>query len=151
MKNKKPFVKSLQVHLDDRGYLFEILRSDDLFYEGFGQAYISTINPNAIKGFHVHERKTDIVTCIHGQVKFVVIESDEDNNLVNLYEIHLSPMNRNLVVVPPGLWHGWMCIGSKEAILVNITTEPFDKLDIDEVRVDPINNPWTYKWEIKHG
>ena len=148
---KEPIIKTLNFFLDDRGYLSEMLRADDPFYSKFGQVYISTINPGTIKGFHIHEKKTDIITCVFGQVKFVVVESGKNDELINLYEVHLSPMNRKLVVIPPGLWHGWMCIGNKEAILVNVTTEPFYEHDKDEQRVDPIKNPWNYKWEIKHG
>lgn len=146
-----PIVKKLTTHLDDRGYLSEILRSDDCVYKNFGQVYISTIYPGTIKGFHVHERKTDYITCVRGQVKFVVIESNCNSDLLSLYEYHLSRMSPKLVVVPPGLWHGWMCIGQEEAMLVNVTTEPFNSDDPDEVRVDPIKNPWNYKWEVKHG
>lgn len=144
-------IKTLGIFLDDRGYLSEILRSDDPFYSKFGQVYLSTINPNTIKGFHVHEKKTDIITCVSGQVKFVAILSGKNNELVNLHEIHMSSVSRKLVVVPPGWWHGWMCIGSKEAMLINVTTEPFHAHDKDERRIDPINNPWDYKWEVKHG
>ena len=146
-----PLIKTLDLFLDDRGYLSEILRKDDEHYTKFGQVYISTINPNTIKGFHVHNLKTDIITCVSGQVKFVVIESGENNELLNLYEIHMSPLNRKLVVIPPGLWHGWMCIGVKEAILINVTTEPFYDYNKDEIRVDPVDNPWGYKWGVKHG
>ena len=146
-----PILKKLTTHLDDRGYLAEILRSDDCVYKKFGQVYISTIYPNTIKGFHIHEKKTDYITCVWGQVKFVVIESNSNNELIKLYEYHLSRMNPALVVVPPGLWHGWMCISQEEALLVNVTTEPFCKDVPDEVRVDPINNPWGYRWEVKHG
>ena len=72
-------------------------------------------------------------------------------NIIDLYEIHLSHRSPKLLVVPPGLWHGWKCVGNKEAVLVNITTEPFYDYDKDEIRVDPINNPWGYSWDIKHG
>lgn len=146
MLKVEPIVKTLNTYLDDRGYLCEILRSDDPFYTKFGQTYISTIYPNTIKGFHIHDRKTDMISCIHGQVKLVLIESEE-----NIWEFHLSPMVPKLVIIPPGLWHGWMCIGNEEAVLLNVTTEPFNKDDKDEFRVDPIQNPWSYKWEIKHG
>ena len=148
---KVPIIKQAGLHLDDRGYLSEILRCDDTYFTKFGQVYISTINPGTVKGFHIHQKKEDVITCISGQVKFVIIESNDNNDLIKLYEVHMSPMNRQIVVVPPGLWHGWMCVGNKEAVLVNVTTEPYFAHDPDEVRADPINNPWGYVWEVKHG
>jgi dTDP-4-dehydrorhamnose 3,5-epimerase len=143
----KPIVKDLKVFLDDRGYLFEILRSDDPHYSGFGQSYVSTTNPGSIKGFHIHKRKIDYITCVSGQVKFVMVE--EGTGVVQ--EVHLGGMCPRLVVVPPGWWHGWMCVGTAPAVLVNCTTEPFNPNDKDEERLDPIDNPWGYKWCIKHG
>lgn len=145
----EPVVKYLKTHLDDRGYLAEILRCDDPDFKGFGQLYISTINPGAIKGFHVHQRKTDYMTCVSGQVKLACIAPGDVYGSRPI-EFHLNPMAPSLVIIPPGWWHGWMCIGSKEAILVNITTEAFNPLDKDEHRI-PFDYFDNYKWGINNG
>lgn len=140
-----PNTKSLKLHLDDRGYLYEVLRCDDPIFKQFGQAYISATNPGVVKGFHLHSRQTDYITCISGQIKLVTIRATPP---LLLQEYHLSPLDPKLVVVEPNIYHGWMCIGPTPALVLNITTEPFDASEPDEVRIDPHNNPWKYKWEI---
>jgi len=98
----EPIVKPLTVYLDDRGYLSEILRVDDDCYTKFGQLYLSTITPGTIKGFHIHQKKIDYLTCVTGQIKLVLI-SDETKEV---REYHLSPIAPKLVVIPPSWWHG---------------------------------------------
>lgn len=146
----EPIVKQLRVHLDDRGYLSEILRSDDPEFIKFGQVYLSTTTPGTIKAFHRHFKKTDHITCVTGQVKLVVIDAP-DGEPVKTYEYHLSPMAPKLITIPPGLWHGWQAVGSIEAILISVTTEPHNDLEKDEERVAAIDNPFGYKWGVKHG
>lgn len=145
----KPVVKHLKTLLDDRGYLCELLRSDDPEFVKFGQAYISTTTPGTIKAFHRHFHKTDHIACVAGQVKLVVV-SDDTQELV-IWEYHLSPMSPKLITVPPGLWHGWQCVGTVEAVLVSVTTDAYDPNNKDEERVPAIENPWNYQWGVKHG
>ena len=142
----EPFVKPLKVLLDDRGYLSEILRCDDPCYTKFGQLYLSTTTPGTIKGFHRHHKKTDYLTCVSGQVKLAVINDDGKT-----WEFHLSPMAPKLVVIPPGLWHGWLGIPPVPAILISVTTEPYLDTDKDEERMDPVANRFGYIWGVKNG
>ncbi len=143
----EPTVKHLKTILDDRGYLCELLRSDDPEFVKFGQAYISTTTPGTIKAFHRHFHKTDHIACVAGQVKLVVI----DPVVYKTWEYHLSPMSPKLVTIPPTLWHGWMCVGTTEAVLLSVTTDAYDPNNKDEERVPAVDNPFGYKWEIKHG
>lgn len=151
-----PICKPMKVFLDDRGYLSEILRADDPDFQKFGQVYLSTITPGTIKAFHRHHHKTDYITCVTGQIKLVVIEAEDADasgkrRPIKVYEYHISPIAPKLVVIPPGLWHGWMCVGSNESILINVTTEPHDPNNKDEERVAAIDNPFDYVWGVKHG
>ncbi len=143
----KPTVKQLKTILDDRGYLCELLRSDDPEFVKFGQVYISTTTPGTIKAFHRHFHKTDHIACVAGQVKLVVIDPDD----YKTYEYHLSPMSPKLVTIPPTLWHGWQSVGTVEAILVSVTTDAYDPKDVDEERVPAVDNPFGYVWGVKHG
>ena len=43
-------LKDLNVMPDDRGYLMEMLRSDDEIFSKFGQVYISVGYPGVVKG-----------------------------------------------------------------------------------------------------
>lgn len=42
-------IKQLEPHVDDRGYLMELLREDDPIFERFGQSYIALNYPGVIR------------------------------------------------------------------------------------------------------
>ncbi len=67
-------VKPLRVIPDERGYLFEMLRSDDPLFQKFGQTYVTAIYPGAIKAWHYHKKQTDHFVCVHGMAKVVLYD-----------------------------------------------------------------------------
>ena len=139
-----PLVKSLNLVLDERGFLVELLRADDPFFTKFGQAYISAINPGVVKGFYRHLTKTSHLTCVQGQIKLVLV--DVGNILKKVYEYHLSLLSPKLVVVESGVWYGWACVGSEPALVTNFTTEAFDPSRPDQEYMSAHSNPWDYTW-----
>jgi len=54
--------KRLKVIPDERGFLMEMLRCDDEFYQKFGQVYLTTAYPGVVKAWHYH---TDLM---HGNL-----------------------------------------------------------------------------------
>lgn len=144
-------VKRLITHLDDRGYLYEMLRCDDPFFSQFGQAYLSVTYPDVVKGFHRHDLQTDHIVCVAGQIKLVLIrEWTVEGALVHeVEEHHLSPMTPKMVVIPPMIWHGWMAVSTEPALIINFSSHLYDKDSPDEDRVDPHENPWAYEWGIE--
>ena len=70
-------VKNLQVIPDERGWLMEILRSDDDIFKKFVQVYMTTAYPGVVKGWHYHKIQTDNFTCINGMMKVVLYDSEK--------------------------------------------------------------------------
>ncbi|RKZ32548.1 dTDP-4-dehydrorhamnose 3,5-epimerase, partial [bacterium] len=56
-----------------------------------------------------------------------------------------------LIHVPPGVYHGWKGVGTKEAIVVNVPTHPYNYEKPDEYRLDPYDNNIPYDWRLKEG
>lgn len=131
----KVIIERLDLHVDDRGRLAEILRCDDKKYEGFGQVYFTTTLPNVVKGWHFHKKQQDCICCVCGAIKLVVAEVC--NHVLMHKEFILSEHNLSRVVVPCGLWHGWRCISEKEAIIINVVDRAYDPKNPDEVKSDP--------------
>jgi dTDP-4-dehydrorhamnose 3,5-epimerase len=146
-------VKPLQMHCDERGRLMEILRADDdVFTKKFGQVYMTTAYPGVVKAWHYHRKQSDHFTCIAGMMKLVLYDPREDSptkGVVN--EFFIGEHNTLLVVIPPMVYHGFKCVGSEEAIIVNTTSEPYNHDDPDEFRVDPHDNDIPYDWARKDG
>lgn len=145
IKKKIGMVKELTMHLDDRGFLFEALRADDDIFTKFGQAYVSSIYPGVVKGFHKHFIQADHVVCVGGQIRLVLVDDSGSEPIIE--EHHLSLLNPKLIVIPPGIYHGWACIGNSAALVMNVSSEPFDRNNPDEFKIDPHSNPWGYTWK----
>jgi dTDP-4-dehydrorhamnose 3,5-epimerase-like enzyme len=56
--------KDLRPIADDRGFLMEILRSDDPMFRSFGQAYITGCKFGVAKAWHYHKEQSDHFACV---------------------------------------------------------------------------------------
>ena len=144
--------KPLRVIPDERGWLMEILRSDDsALFERFGQVYVSATYPGVVKAWHYHKRQVDFFACVAGMVKLVLVDTREGSptqGAVN--EFFLGTQNATLVRVPNLVYHGWKCIGLEPSLVVNVPTEPYRYDDPDEYRLDP-HGTLPYDWTRKDG
>jgi len=133
--------RPLRVIPDDRGRLVELLRSDDPLFEQFGQAYLSTTLPGVVKAWHYHKKQKDFFVCIAGMVKLVLADTREDSpTRGEINEFHIGVHNPLLVVVPENVYHGWKCISTDEAMVLNLPTRLYDYENPDEYRLDPHDN-----------
>lgn len=144
--------KALRVMPDERGWLTEILRADetDLFTK-FGQVYMSATYPGVVKAWHYHKQQVDNFVCITGMVKLVLIDtrvSSPTSGAVN--EFFLGTQNPTLVQVPNLVYHGWKCISTDVAMVINVPTEPYSYADPDEFRLAP-HDTLPYDWTRKDG
>ncbi|MGD9344787.1 MAG: dTDP-4-dehydrorhamnose 3,5-epimerase family protein [Candidatus Aminicenantes bacterium] len=144
--------KQLKVIPDQRGRLMEILRADDDLFIRFGQVYMTTTYPDVVKAWHLHKKQTDNVACVQGTIKLAVYDPREDSPTYGeVDEYYIGIHNPLLVQIPPGVYHGWMCVSQEEAIVVNVPTEVYDRKDPDELRLDPHANDIPYDWRRRDG
>ena len=71
-------VKPLKVIADERGYLMEMLRVDDPFFQSFGQVYCSVAYPGVVKGWHYHKVQWDHFVIVSGMMKVVLYDMRPD-------------------------------------------------------------------------
>jgi len=145
-------IKQLRVIPDQRGRLMEILRADDDLFVKFGQVYMTTTYPGVVKAWHLHKKQTDNVVCVQGMIKLALYDPREGSpTYKEVNELYLGIHNPLLVQIPRGVYHGWMCVSSEEAIVVNVPTEVYDREDPDEFRLDPHQNDIPYDWRRRDG
>ena len=61
---------------DERGWLMEILRADDVeFFSAFGQVYVSATYPGVVKAWHYHKAQVDTFACVAGMIKLVLVDT----------------------------------------------------------------------------
>lgn len=143
-------LKELVCHPDERGRLWEVLRSDDPIFQQFGQAYITTAYPGVVKAWHAHTRQTDFFTVVAGMAKFALYDmrpNSESRGETN--EFFIGRDNLKLITIPPGVYHGFKCIGSEEVIALNCPTEPYNATNPDEIRLPPDSPEIPYDWSIE--
>ncbi len=147
----------LDRHIDDRGYLYEIIHSTDDFLHKFGQTYI-VCSParGTIRGFHKHSVLWDYFCVARGTAKFILADAPEDQVKAAtaaspcapraLDTFVLSERKPSLLVVPAGVWHGWMSL-EDETMVVATGSEVYNREKPDEVRVPPevFGDVWTVK------
>lgn len=145
-------VKKLMSHLDSRGRLFEILRSDEELFSKFGQAYVTTVYPGVVKAWHKHERQTDNVCLISGNLKLVIFDNRGSSPTKGqVDEFFLGDDNRLLVQIPPDVWHGFQNVGISEALVLNLPDQLYDYESPDEQRLDPHDDDIPYDWHRRDG
>jgi dTDP-4-dehydrorhamnose 3,5-epimerase len=145
-------VKKLRLIPDERGRLMEILRNDDEIYSEFGQIYMTTAYPGVVKGWHYHKEQDDNMCVVKGMMKIVLYDSRDDSTTKGeVNEFFAGTHNPVLIHIPAFVYHGFKCIGTDEAIVINIPTKRYNYDKPDEYRVDPFDNDIPYDWEIKEG
>lgn len=145
-------VKDLKVIPDGRGRLMEMLRADEDIFAGFGQVYMTTTLPGVVKAWHLHRRQTDNVVCVTGMIRLGIYDDRADSPTHGLAnEFFLGVHGPRLVQIGPGLYHGWKCVSPEEAIIVNTVTEPYNRQEPDEYRLDPHDNHIPWDWSVTDG
>ena len=112
--------KTLRVIPDERGRLMECLRCDDELFLKFGQLYMTTTLPGVVKGWHLHHVQYDNIVCVKGMIKLVLFDGREGSpSEGRIDEFFMGDHNPLLVRVPPEVQHGWKCVSTDEAFIVN--------------------------------
>lgn len=128
----------LKVNVDDRGYLMEIVHVTDSFLTKFGQVYLVG-NParGTIRAYHKHDILWDYFFISHGSAKFILIDDrlgSPSYRHINIFI--LSERNPTVLVVPPGIFHGWLSL-EDDTQMISIASEVYNREKPDEVRVPP--------------
>jgi dTDP-4-dehydrorhamnose 3,5-epimerase len=145
-------VKPAKVFSDERGRLGEILRCDDELFEKFGQVYFTTTYPGVVKAWHWHKIQTDNFYVAKGTIKVALYDTRENSKTKgSVNQIYMSEHTPAVLRIPPGVCHGWMCVGTDEAYIINLTTEAYNYAQPDEFRIPAHENDIPYDWMRKDG
>ena len=72
-------VVPLQRHIDERGYLYEVIHASDEFLPKFGQTYVvASPARGTIRGFHRHDLLWDYFCVVRGTAKIIVAHHCDD-------------------------------------------------------------------------
>ncbi len=143
-------VKRLTRHADERGYLMELLRSDDEIFNKFGQCYVSMNYPNVIRAWHWHQKQDDHFVVVKGMIRvglYDMRESSPTRGEVN--EFYLGENNNIVLKIPVGVAHGYKTVGVEPSLLVNFPSEAYNREEPDEQRLPWDTDQIPFNWEIE--
>ena len=129
-------VRELNRHHDDRGWLAELFRQDELPVESHPvMSYLSMTRPGVARGPHEHRQQTDLF-CFAGFSAFKVYFWDNrpDSPTHGHKDVLDVPEGKCVMVrVPPGVVHGYKNVGQADGYVVNAP----DRLYAGEGRREP--------------
>lgn len=120
-------IEKLNVYTDDRGWLVEVLKKEQLKKKEFGQFFVSTAHPNVVKGNHYHTHKTEWFCVIKGKGKLCL----QDVKTLEKMEVFMGDENMFTVKILPNVAHGIKNIGNDMMYLLVYADEVFDPKDPD--------------------
>jgi UDP-2-acetamido-2,6-beta-L-arabino-hexul-4-ose reductase len=122
-------VRKLDIKTDQRGWLAEILRRENLHpgREAFGQFFVTTAYPGISKGHHYHLRKHEWFCVIKGRALLAL----EDIDTKQRTEIVMGEDNMVTVELPLRSAHAIKNTGQEMMYLLAYTDEPFNPEDSD--------------------
>lgn len=146
-------LKELIVHQDERGALFEILRSDYPEFKKFGQTYVTVCKPGWVKGWHYHLKQQDYFCVLKGVARIVLYDRRKRSKTRGeVNEFKLSSAKPQALVIPVGVIHGFECCSQVEAWILNVPNQlyNYDKPDEYRIQLDSPVVPYA-PWKKKKG
>jgi dTDP-4-dehydrorhamnose 3,5-epimerase len=123
-------IKKLEVKSDERGWLVELVRNEDLDKKEFGQIYVTTAFPGKVKANHYHTRKTEWFCVIKGKGMLFLKKLGENK----VEKIIIGDDNLIVVKIPPKTVHAIKNIGEDVMYLISYVDEPHNPNDTDTIK-----------------
>ncbi len=153
-----PVIEGVKEHFpitqqDERGSLCEVYNRlwefDDI---PLVHAYVVTVRPGKVKGWACHLKQIDRYFFLSGTAKLVLYDGRRHSATSGLVtETVYSPMNRALVLVPPGIFHAVESVGGDEVVMFNIPGEPYNYENPDKLTLPLESEEIPYSFAPRRG
>jgi dTDP-4-dehydrorhamnose 3,5-epimerase len=135
--------RPLVVYTDQRGWLAEIFRQDEIAAEHIpAMAYLSVTQPGVGRGPHAHRAQTDLF-CFAGPGDFQVVLWDnrpDSPTFGTRQDFYLGATCPAILIVPPGVVHGYRNVGEIPGLVTNFANRLYrgpGRLEaVDEIRFE---------------
>jgi len=142
-------ITPFSVFSDDRGWLSELYRSDELSESEMpAMGYLSSTKPGVARGPHEHVDQSDRFAFFHGRYQLVMWDARLDSPSFGHYKkMIVGQDNSVMVVIPPGVVHAYRNVGDTDAFVLNFPDRlyagPGKAEPVDEIRhEDDPNSPF---------
>lgn len=143
--------KQLKIFTDDRGFLTEILKEGEEVFKDIKQATYTESYPGVIKAFHWHKKQWDIWFVAGGMAQVVLYDLRKDSPTYKKTDVfYLGDDNRQVLLIPPGVAHGYRVLGKKRVRLIYFVTEKYNLENPDEERIEFDDKEINFDWATKN-
>ncbi|MGH3008986.1 MAG: dTDP-4-dehydrorhamnose 3,5-epimerase family protein [Gaiellaceae bacterium] len=135
-------IRAATTQLDERGSICEIYNPAwDFTDEPLVFAYQTTIRSGQTKGWVLHLEQDDRLFFSSGDVKVVLYDARPESLTFGRFNVHtFGETNRALLRIPAGVYHALQNVGERDALFVNLPTQPYRHDDPDKYRL-PLDTP----------
>lgn len=127
-----------------KGDVWHAMKCSDNGFEGFGEAYFSTIHCGDIKPWKKHLKMTLNFVVPVGKIRVVIFDDrPQSSTKGNFFDVTLSHDNYQRITIPPSLWVAFSGIGEDLNLLLNLANLEHDPMEVK--RKDSLNDI-IYKW-----
>ena len=126
------------------GDVLHALKVSDIGFDGFGEAYFSTIQKGSIKAWKRHHKMTLNLIVPIGEVRFVIYDDRMSSaTKLEFEEIIVSrDSNYGRLTIPPMLWVGFQGLSKETSVLLNVANIEHSSSEIDRNELDEISFNW---------
>ena len=130
-------IKTPDVHTDYRGDLWTLWKNDSQY----NHDKVSTSRKNVIRGIHGDFKSTKLVTCLYGELYFVVVDNRKNSSTYMQWDhIILDDRSRKQVLLPPGIGNGF-CVLSHKSVFHYKWSYPGNYPDVKDQFTIKWNDP----------
>jgi len=129
-------IRELAVHEDGRGWLAEVIRSDETDFRP-EMAYISMTMPGHARGPHEHRNQTDYF-CFVGRFRLYLWDNRNGSETFGTHKVVDSHERPTIAIIPPGIVHAYRNLGDAPGMVINFPDKlyrgPGKTEEVDEIR-----------------
>ena len=127
------------------GDVLHAMKISDHGYSGFGEAYFSTIEPDAIKGWKRHKQMVLNLVVPVGTVRFILFDDRDNQDNVNQFqEVTLSIEDGySRLTIPPMIWVGFQGLGLQKSLVLNIANIEHSPEEVERKEIAEIKFNWS--------
>jgi dTDP-4-dehydrorhamnose 3,5-epimerase len=105
-----------------KGNIYHILKATDEEYCGFGEAYMTTVHHNVMKGWKKHKKMVLNLVVLVGEVCFYFVNEKENKN----GKVVMSDRQNRLLTVSPEIWMAFEGKSNDQNLVLNIASIAHD-------------------------
>ena len=130
MENSFVSVNDLKIIPNPKGDIYRALRSEDISFKAFGEAYFSCIHHEITKGWKKHTKMTMNLIVPVGDIRLFFYSQVSSS----CQTIDIGESNYKRVTVPPGIWMAFQGLSKDLNLMLNIADlihDPDEAINVD--------------------